>query len=97
MNLLGCSFTILTDHRALEWLECLKGKNSQLTRWSLSLQPYSFTVKFHKGILNQNADALFWLIGEDGQPAKGGEESVKDWGLNVFYRTCLQMCMIVNM
>ena len=76
--LLGRSFTILTDHRALEWLERLKGNNSRLTRWSLSLQPYSFTVKFRKGISNQNADALSRLFGEDGQAAKEGEGSVKD-------------------
>ena len=76
--LLGRSFTILTDHQALEWLECLKGNNSRLTRWSLSLQPYSFTVKFRKGISNQNVDALSRLIAEDGQGPKEGEGSVKD-------------------
>ena len=73
--LLGRSFTISTDHRAIEWLERLKGKN---IRWNLSLQLYSFTVKFCKGISNQNADALSWLIAEDGQVPKEGEGSVKD-------------------
>ena len=76
--LLGRSFTILTDHQALEWLERLKGNNSRLTHWSLSLQPYSFTVKFRKGISNQNAEALSRLIAEDGQGPKEGEGSVKD-------------------
>ena len=76
--LLGCSFTIWTDHRSLEWLERLKGNNSRLTRWSLALQPYSFTVKYRKGVANHNADALPRLISEDSHAAKEGEGSVKD-------------------
>ena len=56
--LLGRHFTVETDHRALEWLYCLKESNPQLTRWSLSLQPYQFTVKHQPGVANGNADAL---------------------------------------
>ena len=29
--LLGCHFTIQTDHRSLEWLDRLKGSNAKLT------------------------------------------------------------------
>ena len=72
MYLLGRSFTILTDHRSLEWLEYLKENNSQLTRWSLALQPYSFTVKYRNGVTNHNADALSQLISENGHAAKKG-------------------------
>ena len=32
--------------------------NSQLTRWSLSLQLFEFTVKHRAGTANSNADAL---------------------------------------
>ena len=78
LYLLGRSFTILTDYRSLEWLERLKENNSQLTRWSLALQPYSFTVKYRKGVANHNADALSRLISEDGHAAKEGEGSVKE-------------------
>ncbi|XP_064399260.1 uncharacterized protein LOC135345747 [Halichondria panicea] len=56
--LLGRPFTIQTDHRALMWLNQLKDKNSRLTRWSLSLQPYRFEVVHRKGVDNSNADAL---------------------------------------
>ena len=56
--LLGREFTILTDHRCLEWLDRLKYDNARLTRWSLSLQPYRFTVQHRAGVLNGNADAL---------------------------------------
>ena len=56
--LLGRPFTIQTDYRALEWLDRLKDNNSRLTRWSLSLQPFQFTVQYRKGAENGNADAL---------------------------------------
>ena len=46
------------DHRDLAWLDSMKEKNARLTRWSLSLQPYQFTVKFRPGKVNKNADAL---------------------------------------
>ena len=56
--LLGRHFTIQTDHRSLEWLDRLKGSNAKLTRWSLALQPYHFTIKHRPGAQNNNADAL---------------------------------------
>ena len=56
--LLGKPFTVQTDHHALEWLDRLKEDNARLTRWSLALQPYQFTVKYRPGKLNGNADAL---------------------------------------
>ena len=68
----------MTDHRLLEWLERPKENNSRLIRWSLALQPYSFTVKYCKGIPNHNADALSRLFSEDGHATKEGEGSVKE-------------------
>ena len=56
--LLGRAFTIQTDHRALQWLDRLKETNSRLTRWSLALQPFKFTVQHRSGKANANADAL---------------------------------------
>ena len=56
--LLGREFTIQTDHRSLEWLDRLKENNSRLTRWSLALQPFNFTVEYRAGLKNGNADAL---------------------------------------
>lgn len=46
--LVGRPFTIQTDHCALESLDRLKDKNSRLTRWSLSLQPFYFSVQYCK-------------------------------------------------
>ena len=56
--LLGRKFMIQTDHRALEWLNRLKDNNARLTRWSLALQPYQFTVRYRAGVANSNADGL---------------------------------------
>ena len=56
--LLGRPFVVQTDHRSLEWLHRLKETNGRLTRWSLSLQPYKFTVLHRPGKENANADGL---------------------------------------
>ena len=56
--LLGRQFVVQTDHRSLEWLHRLKENNARLTRWSLSLQPYMFTVEHRAGKDNINADGL---------------------------------------
>ena len=56
--LLGRPFTIVTDHRSLEWLDRIKENNGRLTRWSLFLQPYQYTVVYRPGTQNGNADGL---------------------------------------
>ena len=56
--LLGGHFTVVTDHRALTFLETMKGGGPRLTRWALALQPFSFDVRFRPGNTNANADGL---------------------------------------
>ena len=56
--LMGRPFSIQTDHRSLEWLDRLKENNARLTRWSLLLQPYQFTVTHRASKANANADGL---------------------------------------
>ena len=56
--LMGKPFVIQTDHRALQWLQQFREKNTRLTRWSLQLQPYTFRVQHRRGQDNANADAL---------------------------------------
>ncbi|XP_071941068.1 uncharacterized protein [Antedon mediterranea] len=56
--LYGRPFIVQTDHKAIKWLDQMKTTNPRLTRWSLTLQPYSFTVQYKKGSHNTNADAL---------------------------------------
>lgn len=58
MYLMGREFTIETDHRSLEWFDRLKDSIARLTRWSLFLRDYQFTVHYCLGGKNRNADAL---------------------------------------
>ena len=52
---------IQTDHRALLWLQKFKEGKSRLMRWSLTLQPYQFTIEHRKAQENANADGLSQL------------------------------------
>ena len=56
--LLGKKFVLQTDHNPLKWLGKMKDQNGRLSRWSLSLQPYSFDIEHRPGKENANADAL---------------------------------------
>ena len=56
--LYGRSFTIETDHRPLAWLDRMKNANARLTRCTIMLQPYRFTIGHRKGSQNGNADGL---------------------------------------
>ena len=56
--LLGRKFKVQTDHRSLKWLSQLKESNSRLTRWSLFLQTYDFSISHRSGKKNANADTL---------------------------------------
>ena len=58
VHILGRTFTVVTDHRALEWMNLMKQDNSRLTRWWLSLQPYTFQVKYRPEKTHGNFDAL---------------------------------------
>jgi len=55
----GRKFTVLTDHRALEFLLNPSTELSdRLQRWALKLQSYSFTVVYRKGSEMGHVDAL---------------------------------------
>ena len=54
----GTKFTVETDHRSLEYLQRMRETNGRLTRWSLSLQPYDYTIRHRAGVDNGNADGL---------------------------------------
>ena len=51
-------FVVVTDHRALVFLQSARHANGRLARWALALQPYAFTIQYRPGHLNLNADAL---------------------------------------
>lgn len=54
----GRKFEILTDCRAVQWLQNFKDPNGQLARWLSILAEFEFTVCHRPGVANSNADAL---------------------------------------
>ena len=54
----GHRFTVITDHKALTWLENTRHSNNRLMRWSMLLQQFNFDIQYRKGIVNTNADGL---------------------------------------
>ena len=66
-------FVVETDHRALVFLNTTRHANGRLARWALTLQPYTFTLKYRAGNLNSNADALSRCYEDEEQrPLKEG-------------------------
>ena len=54
----GVHFTVHTDHSSLRWLMEITDASGRLMRWRLRLGEFDFTVKYKKGLLNTQADAL---------------------------------------
>lgn len=54
----GYHFDIITDHNSLKWLMNTKDLSGRLARWSLKLQPFTFTIYHRKGSLNIVPDCL---------------------------------------
>lgn len=66
--LTGVRFSVVTDHKCLEWLDSVKDAGGRRTRWSLLLQPFNFTIRHRPGTQNGNADGLSrqaWELGDD--------------------------------
>ena len=55
--LLERPFELMTDHAPLQWLSSQK-MEGLLCWWALAMQEFDFTIKYHKGSQNGNADAL---------------------------------------
>lgn len=56
--ILGRKLTVLTDHKALSFLQTYKLLSSRLSRWVLLIQEYSAHIHYCKGSDNVVADAL---------------------------------------
>lgn len=51
-------FTILMEHKKLEYLHTAKCLSSRQAHWSLFFNPFQFTPSYHPGSKNVKADAL---------------------------------------
>ena len=61
--LLGRNFTVLSDHKPIQYLFSENRPvsplaSSRIQRWALTLSAYSYTMEFKAGKLQANADAL---------------------------------------
>lgn len=56
--LYGRQFTIVCDHKPLQWLFNLKDPSSKLLRWRIKLDEYDYKIIYKTGNMNTNADAL---------------------------------------
>lgn len=71
--LLGRKFTIYTDHKPLIYLNSMCNESSNLMKYKSDLADYDFEIKYKKGKLNSNADALSRMF-----PTFCGDEQVKE-------------------
>lgn len=60
--LLGKTFKIQTDHKALVWLHNVKDPSSRLLRWRLRMEEYKYEIEYVKGKENKVADCLSRLF-----------------------------------
>ncbi|KAL0149399.1 hypothetical protein M9458_055296, partial [Cirrhinus mrigala] len=65
-------FTVLTDHKNLEYLRSAKLLNHRQARWALFFSRFNFQVTYRPGSLNTKADALSRQQEPD-QPVKSSE------------------------
>ena len=56
--LIGCHFTVITDHQALVSLLTSNILNRRLRGWVIHLMDYDFKIQYRPGIKHQDADAL---------------------------------------
>lgn len=56
--LFGRKFTIVTDHKPLQYLFSVKEPGSRLVRWRLKMEEFDYEIRYKKGKQNLNADAL---------------------------------------
>ena len=54
----GPTFLIRTDHASLRYMRTLKDISSQVFRWIMTLEEYSYKLEIRKGTLHCNADAM---------------------------------------
>lgn len=56
--LMDKQFTVISDHRPLQWLENQKDATGRLGRWAIMLSNLNYKIKYRPGRVHQNADCL---------------------------------------
>ena len=51
-------FTVISDHRPLQWLHSQKDHTGRLGRWAIQLENLNYKIKYRPGRVHQNADCL---------------------------------------
>ena len=54
----GRQFTVISDHRPLQWLTQQKDNNGRLGRWAILLGGYDYKIVYRPGKIHQNADCM---------------------------------------
>lgn len=54
----GETFTVMSDHEALKWLNSLREPRGRLARWMIDIQDYDFEVEYVPGKLMKVQDTL---------------------------------------
>ncbi|KAK3547304.1 hypothetical protein QTP86_018825 [Hemibagrus guttatus] len=61
-------FTVLTDHKNLEYLRAAKRLNPRQARWALFFTRFNFTISYRPGSKNTKADALSRMFTPEESP-----------------------------
>ncbi|KAK3535061.1 hypothetical protein QTP70_002592 [Hemibagrus guttatus] len=61
-------FTVLTDHKNLEYLRAAKRLNPRQARWALFFTRFNFTISYRPGSKNTKADALSPMFAPEESP-----------------------------
>ncbi|KAK3561109.1 hypothetical protein QTP86_028317, partial [Hemibagrus guttatus] len=69
-------FTVLTDHKNLEYLRAAKRLNPRQARWALFFTWFNFTISYRPGSKNTKADALSRMFEETLPPANASTNTL---------------------
>lgn len=70
----GYKIKVITDHRSLKWLFCLKYPTSRLARWAMQLQGYDIEIEHRSGSLHYLPDALSRVVYKNATSEMSDEE-----------------------
>jgi RNase H-like domain found in reverse transcriptase len=73
-KLIGCKFTVVTDHRSLEFFQKQRKLSNHQARWAEYFNHFDFDITYVKGAYNKVADCLSRYYASD-QPHEQHDKS----------------------